>query len=136
VLASTVLGCAPRQHDVAAPSSADHDPTVERLQQQLTELERRVDALEHERPAAASESPSPRAFGWSCNAKCGTRSTQTTEFRVSYERVTGQGDTAAAAYDDMLRRCDGTIYERLEDERFVGGEMKNVCLREGSDAAP
>jgi hypothetical protein len=136
LLVATAIGCAPRQHDSSAPGSAEHDRTLASLQDHVTELERRVEVLEHQRDAAATApASSAPTIGWSCMAKCGNRNRQTTEFKVDYERVTGKGATAAEAYEDMLGHCSGTIYETIEDERFLGGEMKNVCLREGSDAA-
>lgn len=120
-----VLGCSP---STAAPTVVPGpDPAVDA---RIGALERRIEALERERlspPVVA-----PVAAGWSCMAKCGERDRQTTEFHVTFRRVTGHGDSAAAAYQQLIDACDGTLYERIEDERFVGGEMRSVCL---ADAA-
>lgn len=126
---SLVSACAGTSAEQAPPAPAA-DPNLAAMQQRIDELERRVDTLERERPSAQADAP---VGSWSCSAKCGVRSTQTTDFRVSFEHLTGQGTTAAAAYDDLLRKCDGRLYERIEGETFVGGEMKSVCM---SDAAP
>jgi hypothetical protein len=126
VLAIVTWGCAPVVPAAAGPS--DRELAV--LEKRVEDLERRVGALDGPRaavsvapPAATSPAPS-----FSCVAKCGTRSTQTTAFKVTFERVTGQGSSVAAAYEDMVRKCDGRIYERIEEDQFIGGEMKSVCV--------
>jgi hypothetical protein len=129
------IGCAPATgNDASAtPTSPARDHDIEQMRAELEGLGARVDRLERERERRPDEGSAAPA-GWSCMAKCGSRSTQTTEFRMEYERVTGHGATAAEAYQHLLDGCRGTIYERLEDERFVGGEMKNVCLDEAAAA--
>lgn len=131
VLAIVAWGCAPALQAPAGPSERELGAWERRVE----ELERRVSTLEEARAAVSVAPPSATAAppSWSCSAKCGKQSTQTTAFEVKFERVTGQGTSSAAAYEDMLRKCNGRIYERIENDGFVGGEMKNVCA---SDAPP
>jgi hypothetical protein len=52
---------------------------------------------------------------------------------VIYERVTGHGESSAAAYQALIDACgSGTLYQRLENEAFVGGELRDVCLRDAA----
>jgi hypothetical protein len=123
VLVPWLLACGPSP---AAPTVVPHPGNSARIEARIGALEQRIDALERageREPVVAGAS-----LGWSCMAKCGERDRQTTEFHVQYRRVTGQGASAAAAYQAMIDACDGTLYERIEDERFVGAEMRNVCL--------
>jgi hypothetical protein len=137
-LLAASAGCAPaaRPEPAAPPPPAPaSDPAVPKLREQIAALEARVTQLEH----ASAESASKRAAApsvprWSCSAKCGRRSTQTTEFEINYERITSSGTTAAEAYERLNNACRDTIYERVEGQRMVGGEMKNVCIREAGSA--
>ena len=123
-------GCASPRPEAAAPRPITVDPAFAKMQERVAVLEARVERIENATASEKDKRAAPRPAGWSCMAKCGKRSTQTTEFRVDYDRVTGHGPTAAEAYEDMLRSCHGTIYERLEDNRFVGGDMKSTCISE------
>src|SRR5688500_8923980 len=127
-LFAMTIACATATSDKPAATAPENDAEMERMQGRIDALEGRVDALER---AGSSNGTATPGASWSCQAKCGVRSTQTTEFHVTFDEVTGQGSTAAAAYEDMRRKCDGRLYERLEDERFIGGDMKSTCMRDG-----
>jgi hypothetical protein len=137
-LVTSVVACAGKlDHDRGDASARASEDALLQMQQRMGSLEARVAQLEATRaerePAPA---PAPQAGGWSCVAKCGAQSTQTTEPRIVYERVTGQGVSVAAAYQDMVDHCAGTIYERFEDGRMVGGEMRSVCMQDAGAATP
>ena len=104
------------------------------MNQRLDALETRVDTLQRAL-ADQQHAFAARVTGWSCMASCGARSTQTTEAVINFHEVTGHGDSAAAAYENMLDHCPhGQIYERIDNGHLVGGEMKSVCLRDAESA--
>lgn len=116
------IACGPTPVVTVAP----HDDASARTVARIDALEQRVRALEDAEPAPApSSNPVP---GWSCMARRGTRGMQTTEFRVSYQRVTSHGDSPASAYQSRNDACNGTLDERIEGESMVGGDMRNVCM--------
>jgi len=130
-----IAGCAPAARpEPAPPAPAPPDPSVMKLREQVAALEARVAQLEHASAESTAKHAVASAPRWSCSAKCGRRSTQTTEFEVKYERITSSGATAAEAYERLNNACRDTIYERIEGQSMVGGEMKNVCIREAGPA--
>ncbi|HWB79300.1 MAG TPA: hypothetical protein VG755_30270 [Nannocystaceae bacterium] len=117
------IACAPTPVATVAADDAEGARTRARIDA----LEERVRVLEQAERAPPPTVATPMP-GWSCMARCGTRDTQTTAFRVSYHRVTSHGESAAGAYQALIDACDGTLYERIEAESFVGGDMRNVCM--------
>jgi hypothetical protein len=123
VTVCVALGCAHHPR----PSMPVPDPRALKLatlQDQTAALDARIGALER-----ASREQSPPPPRWSCSARCGHQSTQTTAFKIIFRYVVGEGRSAAQAYKQLVDACDdGRLYESMDGERFVGGDMRSSCL--------
>lgn len=106
----------------SSPDNANNSNDLAELQARLTELEQRVQHLEHK-----------GVVSWSCQARCGTYQNDNEQFSV----MTATGESAAEALDKLLAKCTNVLYTHIKRTdlgsklrvELVPPTIRNSCTR-------